>query len=159
VAKANDEAPLGDVLEFMRLIWALDNGLASASKRMGQRLGVTGPQRLALRVLGKQPGSTAGELAQVLHVHPSTLTGILQRLEERGFVVRHPDPVDRRKTRLALTEKGRAMNGERQGTVEAAVRRALRKASPREIAATGALLKSLAHELQLPAPVPKGPRS
>jgi DNA-binding MarR family transcriptional regulator len=40
-------------------------------------VGVTGPQRLVLRVVGLFPGMSAGELATVLRVHPSTLTGVL----------------------------------------------------------------------------------
>ena len=49
-------------------------------KRMEQRSGVTGPQRLVLRVVGLFPGISAGALARLLHVHPSTLTGVLHRL-------------------------------------------------------------------------------
>ncbi len=113
--------PLGRVLDFMRLIWALDHGLQSLSKRMQRRLGVTGPQRVALRVLGRRPGVSAGELAAILRLHPSTLTGILQRLEVHGLVRRTSDPRDRRRARLALTPKGRALDVPSAGTVEAAV--------------------------------------
>src|ERR1700761_877276 len=86
------EESLGEVLEFMRLLWAVDHALQSNSKRMETALGVTGPQRLVIRLVGQRPGISAGELAELLHVHPSTLTGILSRLEQRGAVVRKPDP-------------------------------------------------------------------
>src|SRR5262245_45581529 len=86
--------PLGDVLEFMRLLWAIDHGLQSTSKRMETSLGVTGPQRLVIRIVGRFPGVAAGQLARILHVHPSTLTGILKRLEQRGIVSRQADPED-----------------------------------------------------------------
>ena len=68
---------LGDVLEFMRTLWALDHGLQLRSKRMERHLGITGPQRLVLRIVGRFPGISAGEVASIMEVHPSTLTGVL----------------------------------------------------------------------------------
>jgi MarR family transcriptional regulator, organic hydroperoxide resistance regulator len=121
---------LGPVLGFMRTLWALDHALQSASKRMEARLGVTAPQRLVLRIVGRFPGISAGELSEILHLHPSTLTGVLQRLGERKLVVRRADPADARRALLELTAKGRAVDALRTGTVEAAVRRALRRLSP-----------------------------
>lgn len=67
----------------MRLLWSIEHGLQRASKRMEAALGVTGPQRLVLRVLDQSPEMTAQGLAQLLHLHPSTVTGILQRLEKK----------------------------------------------------------------------------
>lgn len=117
--------PLGKVLDFMRLIWALDHGLQSLSKRMHATIGLTGPQRVALRVLGRRPGITAGALADVLKVHPSTLTGILHRLETRGLVRRTRDPKDGRRVRLELTSRGLKLDVPSPGTVEAVVARTL----------------------------------
>jgi DNA-binding MarR family transcriptional regulator len=116
---------LGKVLDFMRLIWALDHGLQSLSKRMQATLGLTGPQRVALRVLGRRPGISAGALADVLRLHPSTLTGILRRLEERGLVRRTHDPEDRRRVLLTLTPRGRKLDVPSPGTIEAVVARIL----------------------------------
>ncbi len=117
--------PLGKLLDFMRLIWALDHGLQSLSKRMQVTLGLTGPQRVALRVLGRRPGISAGALATVLRVHPSTLTGVLHRLEEKRLVRRTRDPGDRRRTLLELTPRGRKLDVYSPGTVEAVVARVL----------------------------------
>lgn len=68
------DADLPDVLQFMQLRWAVVEGLEKTCKRMAGELGVTGPQRLALRVVGLFPGVSAGDLAAILHVHPSTVT-------------------------------------------------------------------------------------
>ena len=121
---------LGPVLDFMRALWALDHSLQSASKRMEARLGVTAPQRLVIRIVGRFPGISAGEVADILHLHPSTLTGVLKRLEERGLVGRRADPADARRALLELTPRGREVDELRTGTVEAAVRRALRRMPP-----------------------------
>ena len=50
-------------LDFLRLMWAVDHELQSVSKRMLAELGQTGPQRLAIRLIGLNPGLAAGELA------------------------------------------------------------------------------------------------
>lgn len=141
------EPALGDVLEFMRLLWAVDHGLQSTSKRMNATLGFTGPQRLVIRMTGKFPGISAGELAQILHVHKSSLTGVLQRLEERGILKRATDPEDGRRAIFSLTAKGRELDTLRAGTVEQAVRRALARLSRARIDAARDVLATIADEL------------
>lgn len=124
-ATQRSDAPLGGALDFMRLLWALDHGLHATSKRMFARLGVTGPQRLVLRLLGRFPGISAGQLARTMHVHPSTLTGILDRLEKRRLIARRPDPHDARRALLSLRSGGEQLDREAIGTVESAVDGAL----------------------------------
>ena len=114
----------------MKLLWAVDHGLQSTSKRMEAKMGVTGPQRLVIRIVGRYPGISAGQLAEIMQLHPSTLTGVLKRLQERGIIERRVDPKDGRRALLGLTARGRELDSLRTGTVEAAVRQAL-KSVPR----------------------------
>ena len=150
VATLDLEAPpqLGEVLEFMRLIWALDHALQKTSKGMKATIGVTGPQRLAIRLIARFPGIPAGQLAEILHVHPSTLTGILKRLEAQGLIRRRPDPRDGRRAFLGITEKGRRVDGAATGTVEAAVRRVISRAPRMKLDHAREILKALAESLE-----------
>ncbi len=134
---------LGDVLEFMRLIWGISHGLQSTSKRMEADLGITGPQRLVVRIVGRCPGATAGQLAQILQLHPSTLTGVLRRLEERGVLARSLGDRDRRQAHLRLTATGRAVDRRHAGTVEAAVHRALSRLAPDKLDTAAEVLRTL----------------
>jgi MarR family transcriptional regulator, organic hydroperoxide resistance regulator len=138
---------LGPVLDFMRTLWALDHALQSASKRMEATLGITAPQRLVVRIVGRFPGISAGEVAEILHVHPSTLTGVLKRLEARGFVERSADPKDARRALLGLTARGRKLDALRTGTVEAVVRRTLRGLPGETTRSARALAEALTVEL------------
>jgi MarR family transcriptional regulator, organic hydroperoxide resistance regulator len=138
--------PLGAVLDFMRLLWAVDHALQSTSKRMESTFGLTGPQRLVVRIVGRFPGISAGRTAEILHVHPSTLTGVLKRLETRGILQRRPDPRDARRALFMLTNKGRKLDTIRTGTVEQAVRRVLLK-DPEKVAAAQEVLAALSLEL------------
>ena len=144
-------AVLGPTLEFMSALWALDHAMQRRSKWMARRQGVTAPQRLALRLVGCMPEVSAGDLASALKVHPSTLTGVLRRLERRGFLRRRSDQADRRRIRLELTARGRTVAGQATGSTEAAVARVLRRTTPRQRAATSALLTSLAEALEVGA--------
>ena len=139
--------PLGDVLDFMRLLWAVDHALQRTSKEMETRLGVTGPQRFVLRIVGRFPGIPAGQVAKLLHLHPSTLTGVFRRLESHDLLRRRADPRDGRRFLLSLTEKGRLFDVEVEGTVEAAVQGVLERTSPASLQAARDVLQAVAAEL------------
>ncbi len=134
----------------MQRLWALTHALEVRSKRMARTLGVTGPQRLVVRMLGQTPGSAARDIAAMLGIHPSTLTGILARLEKQGMIVREIDSTDRRRTRFELTAAGRRIDRERKGTVEAAVRRALARADASTVQAAARMLEALVAEIARP---------
>lgn len=142
---------LPGVLQFMQLLWAVVHGVERTSKRMTSDLGVTGPQRLVLRVVGLFPGMSAGDLAAILHVHPSTLTGVLQRLVAQRLLQRVDDPRDRRRAMLRLTARGARVNATTQGTIEAAVGKALDGVTVRDRAATRRVLERLAECLEPPS--------
>ena len=63
----------------------------------------------ALRVVGHHEGIRPGELAAHLRVAPRSVTDVVDALEERGLLERHPDPGDRRATVLALTASGQRL--------------------------------------------------
>src|SRR5262245_24693667 len=106
LARQGKPPVLGELLDFMRLMWAVDHALHRSSKRMHAAIGVTGSQRLVVRIVGKFPGIGAGQLAQLLHLHPSTLTGVLDRLEARQLIRRGRDPRDGRRALFMLTARG-----------------------------------------------------
>ena len=139
--------PQGETLQFMQRLWALTHALEVRSKKMAKMLGVTGPQRLVIRLIGQTPGLAARDIAQTLDLHPRTLTGILARLELQGLIRREVDDADRRRAQFELTAVGKRVDRERKGTVEAAVRRALTRAAPSVIANTTDLLGLLVEEL------------
>lgn len=140
--------PAGETLQFMQRMWDFVHALDVCSKRMMSTIGVTGPQRLVIRIVGQKPGQTASEIASILGKHPSTLTGVLARLEERDLIVREIDPEDRRRSRFKLTTGGKKVDRERRGTVEAATRRALGRVTPGDVQKTLDLVAVLVEELE-----------
>jgi DNA-binding MarR family transcriptional regulator len=141
------ELPLGGAIDFLRLIWAVDHALQRRSKSMAATIGITGPQRLVIRIIGRFPSIHARQLADILHLHPSSLTAVLKRLERRGLVRRWPDGRDRRRWLLGLTRQGQTLNSETPGTIETAVQRTLKTTARRDLDAARVVLSKLAREL------------
>jgi DNA-binding MarR family transcriptional regulator len=139
---------MGPVLDFMRVVWALDHALQKVSKRMETALGITAPQRLVLRILGRFPGMQAGQLAAILHLHPSTLTGILRRLQRRGLITRRANPRDRRRAVFGLTFKGRSLDVDAEGRVETAVQATFEEFSKSKIENAAEVFAKLTESLE-----------
>ncbi|HVP67335.1 MAG TPA: MarR family winged helix-turn-helix transcriptional regulator [Anaeromyxobacteraceae bacterium] len=142
------------VLETMQALWGLAHALEARSKWMHRRFGVTGPQRLLIRVIGDSPGCSPGEAARQLRLHKGTVTRLLGGLERLKLVERHADAIDGRRQRLALTARGRRVYALREGTVEAAVQGTLDSTSSRERRAALAFVSRLTSELTPTGDVP-----
>jgi DNA-binding MarR family transcriptional regulator len=145
--QAYDGRPLGQALDFLRVLWAINHGLATTSRYMNSKHGVTGRQRLIIQIVNEFPGISAGNLAKVLHLDPSTLTGVLQQMSARGLLLLQPDARDRRRLRIQLTARGRRLSHLAIGTIEAAVSKTLSSVSPAKLKATREVLTLLADNL------------
>jgi DNA-binding MarR family transcriptional regulator len=94
-------------------------------------LGLTHGEINALAALETDSGRTVADLQKATGQRASTLTGVLDRLERRGFVERRPNPRDRRSFTVDLTATG-ARAAERVGAAfDALDRRALDAVSKR----------------------------
>lgn len=147
-AKPNGGA-LTSTLAFMRLLWAVDHRLRSLSRQMHTRIGVTGPQRLVLRFVGRSTNITPSQLAELLHLDRGTLSGIVERLTAQRLLIRKPHPQDGRSSVLQLSARGRALDRDIAGTVEACVGRALGSLPRSKLEAAAQVLEALARELEI----------
>jgi DNA-binding MarR family transcriptional regulator len=100
------EADIAELASHLRL------AVARLNRRVRQQATVTGEgltassQATLASVEGLGPISL-GELAAVEQVQPPSMTRIVARLEECGYVTRVVDPADRRVARVAITDAGR----------------------------------------------------
>ncbi|MFN7982477.1 MAG: MarR family transcriptional regulator [Vicinamibacterales bacterium] len=138
---------LDPVLDFMRLLWTIEHGLQSTSKRMENSLGITGPQRLVLRVVSQYPGLSAVELAHIVRLHPSTLTGVIQRLVDKKLLLRERDPRDGRRMRLRARAGAQRFTQNSPGTVESAVQAVLERVPPAHVRHARTVLAAVATAL------------
>ena len=75
------------------------------SKKIQKEYGVSIPQILCLNFLHDAPNyqSTQGEIRKFLNLNSSTVNGIINRLEIKGFITRLPKSGDKRVVNIALT--------------------------------------------------------
>lgn len=72
-----------------------------------ESLGLYRGQHRLLFALGDEDGKTHKNLSELLNVTPATITKMVQRMEQNGFLERKMDPKDQRISRVFLTQKGK----------------------------------------------------
>ncbi|MFM9939011.1 MAG: MarR family winged helix-turn-helix transcriptional regulator [Hyphomicrobiaceae bacterium] len=85
-----------DVSRLMRTIF----------DRRVRQLGLTRPQWQAIVRLKRRPGASQSELADMMEIEKAPAGRIVDRMVEKGWIERRPDPSDRRINRIYLTELG-----------------------------------------------------
>ena len=84
--------------------------------RLRERHGIVTSQFEFLGYLRDHPGSRVADLAAEFAVGIGAISKSTDRLEKRGWVVRQPNPADRRSSLLALTDDGLALVRAADGT-------------------------------------------
>lgn len=74
-----------------------------------ESLGLTYTQYIAMMVLWQHKGITAKQMGQILYLDSGTLTPVLKRLEEKGWVTRCRCQDDERNLWVCLTPEGEAI--------------------------------------------------
>jgi DNA-binding MarR family transcriptional regulator len=90
--------------DVCKLVHGLARTLDGHVRRVADTMGLTPSQVVALRELSEP--ITARELAARMACEASNATFVLDRLEERGLLNRHPHPTDRRAKQIVLTPEG-----------------------------------------------------
>lgn len=77
------------------------------SKRLSSHYKITGPQLVCLLTIAEKAPITASKIAKEIHLSPSTVVGVLDRLEDKDLIERRRDQEDRRRVYISLTTKGK----------------------------------------------------
>jgi len=95
-------------LEILVKLRKIIRSINLESKKIEKQHGISIPQLLCLQYLSEQEDykSTASSIKGYLKLNPSTVTGIINRLESKGMVARLPNPGDKRMAFITLTAKG-----------------------------------------------------
>jgi DNA-binding MarR family transcriptional regulator len=90
------------VTALRRIIRAVD----LHSRGLLHSFGLTAPQLMTLRELARLSPAPVGALSKAVHVSQATMTGILDRLEQRALLQRTRDGADRRSVTITITPEG-----------------------------------------------------
>ena len=97
----------------------------------------------ALANLGEGGTLSVRQLSERAGTRASTLTGLLDRLENRGYLVREVDPADRRSFRLPLTDQGREVAARARAAITDLERTALSRLDAAQLAGYHAVISAL----------------
>jgi DNA-binding MarR family transcriptional regulator len=95
--------------EVFQLLDTIAKKLTQLQRESISVVALTPPQYSILGLLWERDGRPLSELASACCCSPSTVTGIVDTLEKKGFVARELNPKDRRSFLVQLTEEGRAL--------------------------------------------------
>lgn len=73
------------------------------------RVGLTGGEYALLRVVEHHADCTAADVASRLRIKGSSVAEVVARLEKRGLLKRASDPLDARRRKLRLTDRGQSL--------------------------------------------------
>ena len=96
-------------LRTIRLLAECYQAFESRSGRHVRKLGVTPAQFDIIATLGRTPGMNFKELSEKTLITKGTLSGVIDRMVERGWLLREPVEADGRKILIRLTRKGEAL--------------------------------------------------
>ncbi|MBW6503483.1 MarR family transcriptional regulator [bacterium] len=101
---ARRDREIADVLDNLRRVFKVVHRYSKRAEKVG---GLTGPQVWAMKVLAESEPIRVTDLARRMYLHPSTVVGILDRLEQHAQVQRTRSEKDHRVVTVSLTAKGR----------------------------------------------------
>jgi DNA-binding MarR family transcriptional regulator len=116
---------------YYRAVVALD----PTRLRFWDERGTTMTQLRVMHLIRQKLGPATGELALDLHIRPATLTGLADRLEQKGLIRRWADKTDRRVVRIGLTPEGEQLLDEAAAAGRASLDAIFSRMAPDEVEA------------------------
>lgn len=130
-------------MDNIRRVFKAINDYSKLAKR---ETGLTSPQLWALKVLFEHAPLRVNELAQRMYLHPSTVVGIVDRLEHHGLVKRQRETRDRRAVKVSLTPSAKVLVSKVPAVAQGLLLAGLDKLSDRQV---GLLARGLELQVKL----------
>jgi MarR family transcriptional regulator, organic hydroperoxide resistance regulator len=121
------------ISETMQALRRVFKAIQDYSQDVSDKFGVTGPQLWALKTIAQDGSLPLGELSKKMYLHPSTISGVIDRLEDKGYVVRDRATGDRRVINVQLTLKGKRLVRKAPNPVQGRMLYGLRKLKKEEL--------------------------
>lgn len=148
---ALDEETLLRITQGLRRV---DVGTYALRIRLAEKLGVGTIDINAMAFVGEVDGMTPKALGNILNITTGSVTAMVDRLESKGFMVRKPNPADRRSVFLHLSPAGtEAIQWANQHFADAASA-VLGESSGTNIADIAQFLEGIGQRLSLAASAP-----
>ncbi len=101
----NDERCRHLLIALRKIIQAIDRHSTNLKKNFG----LTGPQLILLQSISAHDKLSVTQVSKIVSLSQATVTDITKRLEKKNYISRTRGTEDKRRTNIALTEKGKAI--------------------------------------------------
>lgn len=102
------------------------------SRKLSMQHDITAPQLITLLAVAKHTPLTIAAISKIVHLSPSTLVGVIDRLEAKQYVNRERGSTDRRQVMISITEEGKAFAASAPSPLQETLVEALKELSPLE---------------------------
>lgn len=138
--KASGEGPDARILQSLR---RMSRAVDLHSRRLAQACNLTGPQLVCLLDVAAHGPISVARLAQEIYLSASTVVGILDRLEAKGYVQRERSREDRRVVVISITKAGRDIASRAPSPLHDRLAAALQRLSDKEQATIASSLERI----------------
>ena len=121
------------VSETMQSLRRIIKSLQDYSQTVYSHFGITGPQLWVLKTIHQNGSLSLGELSRRMFINPSTITGVVDRLEKKKYVLRTRNEKDRRIVKVQLTPEGDRLARKSPNPIQGKMIYGLRKLKKDEI--------------------------
>ena len=121
------------ISESMQSLRRISKAIQDYSQEVSKKFGITGPQLWALKTICVNGSLSLGELSKMMYLHPSTISGVVDRLEKKGYVLRDRVQEDRRVVKVPLTPKGKKLVKRAPNPIQGKMVYGLRKLEARNL--------------------------
>lgn len=138
----------------MNAIRSVVRALRLNTRSIEAKLGISLAQLFVLQQLADKPADSLNELAERTATHQSSVSVVVRRLVERGFVTRVAASADRRRVQIALTPAGEELLRDAPPTVQNDLMQGMARMTPEQRSRLADLLETwvLAAGIDLAAP-------
>ena len=145
---------IDDTARAMNAIRSVVRALRLNTRSIEGKLGISLAQLFVLQQLADRPAKSLNDLAERTATHQSSVSVVVRRLVDRGFVTRIASTSDRRRIHIALTSAGESLLRGAPPTVQSDLIHGMSRMRPEQQAALAELLELwvLASGIDLAAP-------
>lgn len=133
----------------MNAIRSIVRALRINTRAIEVKMGISLAQLFVLQQLAERPADSLNELADRTATHQSSVSVVVRRLVERGYVSRTASATDKRRIEIAVTDSGRALLGGAPMTIQTQLMTAMRRMSPEDQTTLANLLERWLHEAKV----------
>jgi len=144
--RISKKAAIAQIMQSLRRIF---KAIQQYSEEVLKEFGVTGPQLWLLKTLRSENGTPVGELSRKMHLHISTVSSILDRLERKGYIARKREETDRRVVTVHLTDQGKRITTKGPEPAQGKLLYGLQKFSHQEVMELYEALEKIVHLMEV----------